>query len=608
MTIRLSATALAVAAAFPFGFALPAFAAPAEQPTVVVTATRQTQRADEALADITVIEREQIERAGPSFSLPDLLSRQPGIQVTNSGGPGKATDIFIRGTSSKQSLLLVDGMRVGSATLGTAAWQDIPLSQIERIEIVRGPASALYGSEAIGGVIQVFTKKGSGAPKVDAYLGAGSYGTQDVAAGVYGGTDTLSYSLRGAYTESKSYSAIYSKAKQPFYYNGDKDPYRNSSFSGNLSYRPAAGHELGATVLYSESRNHYDSGASFDNYANNVTSAWNVFSRNRLLDNWTSTLRFGQSIDDARNFASYAPNGATIKTTQDQLMWQNDIGLPVGTLLAAFENLHQKAVNEGTFDVGRTVNSALLGWTASFGAHKVQLNARHDDNSQYGGKTTGYAGYGYQILPSLRVQGSVGSAFRAPTFNELYYPGFGNPNLKPESAYNKEIGLLWEKAGHSLSATYYRNRISNLIANDQNFIPQNIANARLEGISLGYGGQLAGFDLNGSIDFLDPKDLDSGKRLQRRANKTANLAVTRRFQALTVGAEWQGAGGRYDRAAEINPMGGYGILNAFAKYAVTHEWALEARANNLLDKQYETVRGFQTAGANVFFGVRYAPK
>ena len=238
----------------------------------------------------------------------------------------------------------------------------------------------------------------------------------------------------------------------------------------------------------------------------------------------------------------------------------------------------------------------------------IQLNARHDDNSQYGGKTTGYAGYGYQILPSLRVQGSVGSAFRAPTFNELYYPGFGNPNLKAESAYNKEIGLLWEKAGHSLSATYYRNRISNLIANDQNFIPQNIANARLEGISLGYGGQLAGFELNGSIDFLDPKDLDTDKRLQRRANKTANLAVTRRFQALTVGAEWQGAGGRYDRAAEINPMGGYGILNAFAKYAVSHEWALEARANNLLDKQYETVRGFQTAGANVFFGVRYAPK
>jgi vitamin B12 transporter len=289
-------------------------------------------------------------------------------------------------------------------------------------------------------------------------------------------------------------------------------------------------------------------------------------------------------------------------------MWQNDISLPVGKLLAAYENLHQKAVNQDTFDVSRSINSALLGWTAGFGPHKVQLNARRDDNSQFGGKTTGYAGYGYQLLPSLRVQGGVGSAFRAPTFNELYYPGYGNATLKPESAYNKEIGLLWEAHGQSVSATYFRNRISNLIANDQYFIPQNIANARLEGISLGYGGQYAGFDIVGNIDFLDPTDLDTGKRLQRRSNRTGNLAVSRRFQALTVGAEWQGSGGRYDRAAEINPMGGYGLVNAFAKYAVSKEWAVEGRVNNLLDKQYETAWGFKTAGANVFFGVRYAPK
>lgn len=605
MIIRLSATALAVASVLPVNTAR---AEPAEQPAVLVTATRQAQRADEALADVTVIDREKIEQAGPSFSLPELLSRQPGIQVSNSGGPGKATDIFIRGTSSKHTLLLVDGMRVGSATLGTAAWQDIPLSQIERVEIVRGPASALYGSDAIGGVIQVFTKKGSGEPKANLFVGAGSYGTREVSAGVAGGTDKLSYSLRGGYTETDGFNAVSSRVKQPFYYNPDKDPYRNSNLSGRLSYQLATGHELGATVLYSESRNHYDSGAGFDNYANNVTSAWTVYSRNRLADAWTSTLRFGQSIDDAQNFASYSPNGATIKTTQEQLAWQNDIRLPVGVLLAAYENLHQKAVNEGTFDVGRSVNSFLLGWTAGFGDHKLQLNARHDNNSQYGGKTTGYAGYGYQILPSLRVQGSIGSAFRAPTFNELYYPGFGNPNLKAENGYNKEIGLFWEQAGHSLSATYYRNRITNLIANDQNFIPQNIAHARLEGISLGYTGQLVGFDLSASVDFLDPKDLDTDKRLQRRANKTANLAISRRIQAFTVGAEWQGAGQRYDRAGEITPLGGYGLLNAFAKYAVTPEWAVEARANNLLDKQYETAYGYKTPGANVFFGVRYAPK
>ncbi|WP_374486192.1 TonB-dependent receptor domain-containing protein [Zoogloea sp.] len=604
MIIRLSTAALAVASAFP----AIALAAPAEQSTVLVTATRQAQRADESLADVTVIERAQIERAGSTFSLPELLARQPGIQMSSSGGPGKATDIFIRGASPRQTLLIVDGMRLGSATLGTATWQDIPLSQIERIEIVRGPASALYGADAIGGVIQIFTRKGEGAPKVDAFVGAGSYGTRETSAGVSGGTDKLSYSVRGGYAENDGYSAIYSKAKQPFYYNPDKDPYRNSNLSAKASYRLADGHEVGASILYATSRNHYDSGLGFDNFSDDVQNVWNLYSRNRLSDAWTSTVRFGQSIDDAKNFASYAPNGASIKTTQQQFMWQNDVRLPVGTLLAAYENLHQKAVNQDTFDVSRSVNSALLGWTAGFGPHKVQLNARHDDNSQFGGKTTGYAGYGYQILPTLRVQGSIGNAFRAPTFNELYYPGYGNVNLKPESAYNKEVGLLWEQHGHNVSATYFRNRVTNMIVNDQNFIPQNVGSARLEGISLGYGGQLAGFDIVANIDFLDPKDLDTDKRLQRRANKTGNLAVSRSFAALTVGAEWQGAGGRYDRTGETKPMGGYGLVNAFAKYALSKELGVEARANNILDKQYETALGFKTAGANVFFGVRYTPQ
>ena len=618
MTIRPTLAALAVAAAFPTVFSSAAFAASnapaaaavssAEQPVVLVTATRQTQRADESLADVTVIERARIEEAGASTSLAELLARQPGIQMSSSGGPGKATDVYIRGASPKHSLLIVDGVRLGSATLGASSWQDIPLTQIERIEIVRGPASALYGADAIGGVIQIFTRRGEGAPKADAFVGVGSYGNKEVAAGVSGGTERLSYSLRGAYTDVAGYNAIASQAKQPYYYNADKDPYRNSSLSGNLAYTLMPGHELGATLLYATARNHYDSGAGYDDFADNVQSVWSAYSRNRFRAGWTSTLRIGQSVDDARTYASYAPTGATIKTTQDQVMWQNDITLPLGTLLAALENLEQKAVNEGTFSVSRQIRSALLGWTASVGEHRMQFNARYDDNSQFGNKTTGYAGYGYQILPSLRVQGSVGSAFRAPTFNELYFPGFGNPNLKPENAYNKELGLLWEQHGQSVSLTAFHNRITNLIAYDANFIPQNVNNARLQGVSLGYAGTLAGFDINANLDFLDPEDVDTGKRLQRRADKTGNLYVSRRIAAFNVGAEWQGAAGRYDRTGEINRMGGYGLVNAFVKYALDRDWSLEARANNLLNKQYETAWGYNTAGANLFFGVRYAPR
>ena len=615
--IRPTLAAIAVATAFQ----LDGHAADGDQPLVVVTASRQAQRADEALADVTVIDRARIEQSGASFSLPELLSRQPGIQIASNGGPGKSTSVFMRGGNGNHTILLVDGMRVGSATTGTASWQDIPLSQIDRIEIVRGPASALYGADAMSGVIQIFTRKGEGAPRIDAFAGAGSYGAREVAAGVAGGTERLSYALRGGYTETDSLSAKMAKAGST--YNPDRDPYRNASLSGKLDYRLADGHTLGATVLATEGRNFYDGEASFNNYNNSAQRVWSLHSRNRLAASWTSTLRFGQSVDSYEGFTRSKPAGSTIRTTQDQLAWQHDIRLPLGTLMAAYENLHQKVLSEGAFDGGRTVNSALLGWTAGLGAHRLQLNARHDDNSQYGGKTTGYAGYGYQILPGLRFTGSIGSAFRAPTFNELYYPGFGNASLRPENAYNKEVGLLWEQRGSFASLTVFRNRVDDMIVTFRNpstglSRPANVREAQLQGLSLAGGTRLAGFDLEAGVDFLDAKDRDSGASLPRRARHSGHVRVSRSVERLTAGVELQGVGGRYDAvsfsttalatATERDRLGGYGLLNAFVKYAVTFEWSVEGRANNLLDKQYETAYGYNTPGANVFFGVRYAPR
>lgn len=615
--IRPTFAALAVALAFPSS----GFAADTEQPTVVVTASRQAQRADEALADVTVIERARIEQAGASFGLTELLARQPGIQMSTSGGPGKAASIFMRGGNGNHTILLVDGMRVGSATTGTASWQDIPLSQIERIEIVRGPASALYGADAMSGVIQIFTRKGSGEPRVDAFAGAGSYGARELSAGVAGGSDALSYALRGGYTETDSFSAKSRKAGAS--YNPDHDLYRNTNVSGNLGYRLADGHELGASFLATEGRSYYDGEAGFNNYNNSAQRIWSVHSRNRLASMWTSTLRFGQAVDSYEGFMLSKPAGSTIRTTQDQFVWQHDVRLPLGSLMAAYENLHQKVLSQGAFDTARSVNSALLGWTAGLGDHKLQLNARHDENSQYGGKTTGYAGYGYQILPGLRFTGSIGSAFRAPTFNELYYPGFGNPDLRPENAYNKEIGLQWERGGSFVSLTAFRNRISDMIVTFRNpvtgrSLPSNVREAQIQGLSLAGATRLAGFEVEAGVDFLDAKDRDSDASLPRRARQSGHFRISRSIERLTAGVELQGVGSRYDAvsyntrnlalATERDRLGGYGLVNAFVKYAVNRDWSLEGRANNLLDKQYETAWGYNTPGANVFFGVRYAPR
>ena len=605
--IRITAFTLALCAAF-------AASAAADDAKVVVTATRQQQRTNELLADVSVISRDDIEQAGQT-TLAELLARQPGLQVSINGGPGKVTGLFIRGANPSHTLVLIDGVRIGSATLGTPALEQIPLSQVERIEILRGPGSALYGADAIGGVIQIFTKRGQGEPAADAFAGVGSYNSHELSGGFSGGNKLWSYSLRASDYSTDGIKAIDDKAKQPFVFDPSRttDGYRNASLSGSLAFRPAVGHEIGGTMLATKGRNWFESGPNFDSRADLAQSALSLYSRNRLADMWTSTVRLGQSIDDSTSFTPFdPPTGSRIKTTQDQFTWQNDVRVPVGNLLVALESLKQHALVEGGFDRQRSIDSGLVGWSGRLGDHRLQANLRRDDNSQFGGKTTGYAGYGYQFNDALRAQLSAGSAFRAPSFNELYYPGFGNPTLKPESAHNKEAGLVWEQGGRRASVTVFDNRVSDLIVTvcDAFFfcVPANVGRAKLQGMSLSYSGKIAGFDFDGSVDLLSARDADTNKHLPRRADEQASLRLSRPVGPWTVGAEWQGVGDRYDSTSETKHMGGYGLLNAFARYAVTKDLNVEARANNLGDRKYETAYGFGSPGANVFVGLRYSPR
>ncbi len=603
--IRIAALALALSSA--------ASSFATDYASVVVTATRQPTRASELLSDVSVIERAEIEQAGQS-SLIELLSRQPGIQSSNNGGPGKASSLFIRGANPNQTVVLIDGVRIGSATVGTPALEQMPLSQVERIEILRGPGSALYGADAIGGVIQIFTKRGQGPRLVEVFAGAGSYNTRDLSAGASGGSDAWSYSLRGSNYSTDGIKAIADRTKQPYSFDPSRnaDGFRNASLSGSLAFRPAVGHEIGGTLLHTTGRNWYESGPNFDSRADLAQSAVNLYSRNRLADIWTSTVRVSQSIDDSTDYNPYSPTGARFKTTQEQFAWQNDVRVPVGSLMVALESLNQKALSEGNFARNRGIASALVGWSGRLGDHRLQANLRRDDNSQFGGKTTAYAGYGYQISPALRAQVSAGSTFRAPTFNELYYPGFGNARLKPESAHNKEAGLVWEQGSRRAGVTIFDNRVSELIVTVcdafWNCQPANVGRAKLQGATLSYGGKVVGFDFDGSLDLLAARNADTHRRLPRRADRQASLRVSRPIGQWTVGAEWQGVGDRYDSTTETKHMGGYGLLNAFARYAVSKDLSVEARANNLGDKQYETAWGYGTPGANLFVGLRYSPK
>ncbi len=580
---------------------------------IVVTATRQAMRVSDLMADVTVIDREMIEQAGQT-SIEQLLSQQPGIQYTANGGPGANSGIFIRGAAPKQSIVLIDGQRFGSATTGDATFSRIPLSQIERIEILRGPASSLYGADAVGGVIQIFTKKGQGAPRLNASTGYGSHGTTDSSVGFSGSNALVSYSLQAGHYATDGVSAIHNPRAAS--YNPDRDGYRNSSLAGNLAIRPVDGHEIGANFLLSDGTSRYDSGPSTPGQKKDIknhqdVSNQSLWSRNRLTKNWTSTLRVGRSTDKSTQARDGVDTG-TIETTQDQYVWQHDLKLSSGSALLAAEYLRQSV--SGTTDYAvdeRTIRSLLAGWTVGVDDHQLQFNLRRDDNSQFGGKSTGSATYGYQMSTAWRAHLSYGTAFRAPTFNELYFPNTfgalfaGNPNLKPEKSRNAETGLIWESGQRRFSAIYFHNKVSDMIVG---WPLKNVSKATLEGVSLGYSGHAGAWSGGVSVDLQRPRDDDTDKHLARRADRQMFSHLSRTFGDWRLGGEWQLVGQRYDDAANRVKLGGYGLVNLFAEYRLQKDWVFFARGNNIFDKYYETVNNYGVPGANAFFGIRYAPR
>ncbi|MBN9420936.1 MAG: hypothetical protein BGO63_09195 [Candidatus Accumulibacter sp. 66-26] len=580
---------------------------------VVVTATRQATRSNELLSDVSVIERETIEQAGQT-TLVELLAQQPGIEYSANGGPGANNAIFIRGANSNHTLLLIDGQRVGSVSTGAADFSRLSLNQIERIEILRGPASSLYGADAIGGVIQIFTKRGEGPARINASAGYGTYGTTDASLGIAGGNDVVSYSLQTGHYETRGFSAIRNTASSN--YNPDRDSFRNQSINGSLALRPAQGHEIGLNFLSGNGTSHYDNGLGNDPSNDQSVSNFSLYSRNRLSSDWNSTLRIGRSTDDSTNRINGIAN-SVYRTDQDQVSWQNDIRLPVGKALLAAEYLKQQLSSSSPLPTNeRTIRSLLAGWSGSLGDHRLQANLRRDDNSQFGGRTTGQAAYGYQFTPEWRAHLSYGTAFKAPTFNNLYFPLScfppfgcfgGNPDLKPERARNAETGVNWEKGAQRFSAIYFRNKVTDLIDSSLP-VPMNVNQATLSGTSLSYANSLGAFSGGVSVDLQRARDDTTGKRLARRADEQLKAHLAYTAGMLKVGGEWQLVGDRFDDAANKKRLGGYGLVNLFADYRIDREWTLFARANNLFNKEYELARDYATAGASVFVGLRYQQK
>jgi len=596
-----------IAAALAAAFAIPCYTLASEdEAAVVVTATRLPTRASELLNDVTVLHRDDIEASG-SATLPELLAAQPGVQFTSNGGTGKTTSLFLRGAESRHTVVLIDGMRMNSATSGDTAIQHIPLSQIERIEIVRGPVSSLYGSEAIGGVVQIFTKRGEGPLGGNVEATVGSRNTSDIAAGIAGSIDALNYAVTAGHFQTDGVSSVSNTASSR--YNPDRDGYRQDNATGRIGVQFAPGHDLSANLFYSDGISRYDNGPSnYDTRMTHTLQGVGVDSRNRLAERWTSTLRVSESMDDATNFAS-AASRSVFKTEQTQATWQNDFRTPVGDLLAGVERLEQNIASTTAFTaMERTVDSLLLGYQGRLAAHRLQVSARRDDNSQFGAKTTGMAYYGYQFTSAWRASIGAGTSFSAPTFNQLYYPGFGNPDLKPEHGRNKEAALTWDNGHARASVTWFDNRLRGLIQSvlvTPPFVYQasNVQNARLTGWTIALEANRYGWRPRLALDLLDAKDETTGLQLPRRAREHLTLGVAREAGALTVSSEVVASSHRYDDAANTRRLPGYGIVNAGLDYRTSADTTLFARAVNLFDKKYELAADYATTRAGLFVGV-----
>ncbi|EQM76200.1 TonB-dependent vitamin B12 receptor [Stutzerimonas stutzeri] len=594
-------------------FGGPLAAAPLALQQQIVTATRTAQTVEQSLATVTVLDRERIERS-QAASLPELLKQVPGVSLTNSGGPGKNTSLFMRGSESDHVLVIVDGVKIGSVTGGGAALQDLPLELIERIEVVRGPRSSLYGSEAIGGVIQIFTRKGQG-EGAKPFFSAG-YGTHDSysgSIGVSGGDGRGWYSLGASGSDTDGINA---KSVQTSGYESDADGYRNLSATLSAGYRFDNGLELDANVLRAKSHNDYDSvnskrTAGFGANADGESRVFGTRARFSPLDRWAVTLQAGRSEDDSDAYQD-GRFYSRFDSRRDSLSWQNDIELAVGhTLTLGVDHQHDEVDSTATYaEDSRDNDGYFAQYLGQAGRHDWQVSLRHDDNEQFGQHDTGNVGYGYGFTDWLRGSISYGSAFKAPTFNELYYPDYGNPNLEAETSRSLEIGLAGQQGWGHWAVNAYRTVIDDLIAYDASiFGPANVQEARIRGVELVVGSQLMGWDWSANYSLLEPENRSAGanrgNELTRRAKQLFNFDVDRRLGAFSVGASLHAEGQRYDDLANQNELAGYATLDLRGEYRMSPEWRLQARVANLLDADYETARGYNQPGQAAYLTVRY---
>lgn len=603
----------------------------------MVTASRNPQHLSDALPATTVITRSDIEDSHAP-DLATLLRGQAGIEVAQSGGLGSQTSLFVRGANSNQVLVLIDGLRLNAVGSGAASIAHLMIDQIDHVEIVRGNVSSLYGSEAIGGVIQIFTRGGTASENPGIGLSAEWGGDRTRAASfdaahAFGASDARTrIGVAASYRSAKGFSAI--DADRAPAANPDDDGYRNASVSAHVAQQVGQ-HEIGVRYFESHGRLEFDDPTDYSffgppyngriqthNERTRLTSAA-LYGKFKPASFWTLDLQAGQARDQSVNTSSYPASfvvGSTTSTDRQYRMG-NAFVFSEHVATIGYEHLDQTGFSTSYGDgldgvaFSRKVDSAMAGYTGPLflasSLNEFQFNARRDRYSDFGGATTGLAAWGLKFAAGWKAIVQASTAFKAPSFNELYFPFFGNPALKPERARSIEVGLQYAHDASLVRASLFRTKTRDLIVFDPLLsLANNVDRARVTGVELSMRTRIDGWNLNANFTLQRPIAEATGERLLRRSNRNLGFAAAKSFGRWRVSADVQAAGTRFD--SDINTfarteLGGYAVANFGARYEVIRGTSVGLAITNAFDKRYTLIDGYHTAGrvTTVSLATRY---
>ncbi|MGS2743835.1 TonB-dependent receptor domain-containing protein [Halomonas sp. LS-001] len=566
---------------------------------VVVTAALAPRTANESLSSVSVLDEATFRRQDPT-SLTDLLRGQPGVDVVSNGSFGKSSSVYLRGAPSDASVLLIDGIRLRSATAGGAAFQYLDPRMFERAEIVRGPRGSLYGADAVGGVIQLFTPDGDEeGPHPRISVGGGSFNTQRLSAGVSGKEGGTRYSFAGSHFNTDG---------QPVRRGGEDKGYDNTSALARVSHQYDNGAEVGVLALRATGNNEYDGGEN-----DFVQQVMGIYAEVPVTANWQSRVTLSEARDELDTIDNFG--GSVIDTRTQTARWKNTFLLGDHDLIAGVEVSEDKVSSTNDFAVTSRDNSAaFLQGLFDFAPVAIQASLRYDDNEAYGDEVTGSLALGYDLDDHHTLRTSLGTAFKAPSFNDLYWPSSGNPDLRPETSETLEVGVRGQYRQWFWDLAAFQNDYDDLIAwaptPSGSFAPQNINNARIRGAELSSGVEVNDWTLQAAFTYLDPEDRDSGKQLARRASQSLRLDADRGLGDWSLGGSLVAQNQRYNDASNEDVLSGFGLVNLRASWEFAPMWSARLTVENALDKQYATSRFFDgddylNAGRAGFLSVHF---